>query len=106
MRRPGTFRAFLIVSASRHRLRRMLADLIAEAAAAGAVRDDVAPDELSDYCFAPLGRPASCRPRPPCAAWSGSPCPACSQEPALARWTLRPVWAQQYPSRPLPLGGA
>jgi AcrR family transcriptional regulator len=42
------------VAAARHRLRRLLADLLAEAAAAGAVRDDVTPDELAAYCLAAL----------------------------------------------------
>ena len=42
------------VNAARHRLRRLLADLIAEAAAAGRVRNDVAPDELAAYCLAAL----------------------------------------------------
>lgn len=40
------------VAAARHRLRRLLAELIVEAAAAGAVRDDVAADELAAYCLA------------------------------------------------------
>jgi AcrR family transcriptional regulator len=43
------------VAAARHRLRRLVADLIGEAAAAGAVRDDVAPDELAAYGLAALG---------------------------------------------------
>jgi len=42
------------VAAARHRLRRLLADLIAEAAAAGVVRDDIAPDELAAYCLGAL----------------------------------------------------
>ena len=42
------------VHAARHRLRRLLAGLIAEAAADGAVRDDVTPDELAAYCLAAL----------------------------------------------------
>jgi AcrR family transcriptional regulator len=46
------------VIAARHRLRRLLADLIAEAAAAGRVRDDVAPDELAAYCLAALAAAA------------------------------------------------
>lgn len=46
------------VNAARHRLRRLLADLIAEAAAAGRVRDDVAPDELAAYCLAALAAAA------------------------------------------------
>jgi AcrR family transcriptional regulator len=40
------------VTAARHRLRRLVAGLIAEAAATGAVRDDVSPDELASYCLA------------------------------------------------------
>ena len=39
------------VAAARHRLRRLLAGLIAEAAAAGAVRDDVGADELAAYAL-------------------------------------------------------
>ena len=42
------------VDAARHRLQRLLADLIAETAANGAVRDDVAPRELAGYCLAAL----------------------------------------------------
>ena len=42
------------VHAAHHRLRRLLADLIAESAADGAVRDDVAPEELAAYCLAAL----------------------------------------------------
>lgn len=42
------------VAAARHRLHRLLAELIAEAAAAGAVRRDVTPDELAAYCLAAL----------------------------------------------------
>lgn len=43
------------VTAARHRLRRVVAGLIADAAASGALRDDVAPDELAAYCLAALG---------------------------------------------------
>jgi AcrR family transcriptional regulator len=43
------------VAAARHRLRRLMGDLIGEAAAAGAVRDDVAPDELAAYALHALG---------------------------------------------------
>jgi len=39
------------VAPARHRLRRLLAGLIAEAAATGAVRDDIAPDELAVYAL-------------------------------------------------------
>ena len=42
------------VAAAGHRLRRLLAGLIAEAAPTGAVRDDVAPEELAGYCLAAL----------------------------------------------------
>jgi AcrR family transcriptional regulator len=42
------------VAAARHRLRRLVADLIAEAAATGSVRDDTAPEELAAYCLAAL----------------------------------------------------
>ena len=40
--------------AARHRLRRLVAGLIDEAAAVGAVRDDVAPDELAAFSLAAL----------------------------------------------------
>jgi len=43
------------VAAARHRLRRLVAGLVAEAAAAGAVRDDVGPDELAAYALHALG---------------------------------------------------
>lgn len=43
------------VAAARQRLRRLVAGLIREAAAAGTVRDDIAPDELAAYCLAALG---------------------------------------------------
>jgi AcrR family transcriptional regulator len=43
------------VTAARHRLRGLLARLIAEAAAAGSVRNDVAPDELARYALHALG---------------------------------------------------
>jgi AcrR family transcriptional regulator len=39
------------VIAARHQLRRLLAELIEEAAAAGSVRADVPPDELAAYCL-------------------------------------------------------
>jgi AcrR family transcriptional regulator len=42
------------VFAARVRLRQLLADLIAEAAAFGAVRDDITPTELAAYCLAAL----------------------------------------------------
>jgi hypothetical protein len=42
------------VAAGRHQLQRLVAQLIAEVAAAGAARDDVAPDELAAYCLAAL----------------------------------------------------
>jgi AcrR family transcriptional regulator len=42
------------VAAARQRLRRLIGELIAEAVADGAVRDDVAPDELAAYCLAAL----------------------------------------------------
>jgi AcrR family transcriptional regulator len=38
-----------------HRLRDLLAGLLAECAAAGEVRDDVSPQELATYCFHALG---------------------------------------------------
>jgi AcrR family transcriptional regulator len=39
------------VARAQHRLHTVLRDLLAEAAEAGAVRDDVAPDELASYCL-------------------------------------------------------
>ena len=43
------------VIAARHRLRRLVAGLIAEAAAGGAVRDDLTPDEMAAYALHALG---------------------------------------------------
>lgn len=43
------------VAAARHRLRRVVARLIAEAATAGAVRGDATPDELAAYALHALG---------------------------------------------------
>ncbi len=43
------------VAAAHRRLRAMLRALLAEAAAAGEVRDDVGPDELAAYCIHALG---------------------------------------------------
>lgn len=51
------------VAAARHGLRNLVANLIAEAAAAGTVRDDVAPDELAAYCLAALGAAGELRSR-------------------------------------------
>ena len=42
------------VIAARHRVRRLVAGLIAEAAVVGAVRDDVAPEELAAFSLAAL----------------------------------------------------
>ena len=42
------------VAAARVRVRRLLEEVLAEAAAAGAVRDDVAPGELAAFCLAAL----------------------------------------------------
>jgi AcrR family transcriptional regulator len=39
------------VTRARHRLRAMIRDLLAKAAASGDIRDDVAPDELAGYCI-------------------------------------------------------
>jgi AcrR family transcriptional regulator len=39
------------VARSRHRLRAMVRDLLAKAAASGDIRGDVAPDELASYCL-------------------------------------------------------
>jgi AcrR family transcriptional regulator len=41
-------------TAARHRLRGVLAGLVGEAAVSGAVRDDIAADELAAYCMAAL----------------------------------------------------
>lgn len=49
------------VSAARHRLRRLLAGVIAEAAAAGSVRDEVSPDELASYALHALGAASEVR---------------------------------------------
>ena len=57
------------VARAQRQLRDMVRDLLAEAAATGAVRNDVAPDELASYCLRPGGsrqpavqgrRPAAC----------------------------------------------
>ena len=42
------------VAAARHRLHNLVADLVAEASADGAVRDDIAADESAAYCLAAL----------------------------------------------------
>ncbi len=39
----------------------MVRDLLTEAAAAGAVRDDVAPDELASFCLHALGAASALR---------------------------------------------
>jgi AcrR family transcriptional regulator len=39
------------LAAARHRLRRMIRDLLAEGAKTGDLRDDVPPDELASYCL-------------------------------------------------------
>ena len=51
------------VAAARHRLRRLVAGLIAEAAADRAVRDDVAPEELAGYALAALSAAGELRSR-------------------------------------------
>ena len=43
------------VARARHGLRRLLAELLADAAVAGAVRDDIPTDELAGYCLHALG---------------------------------------------------
>jgi AcrR family transcriptional regulator len=47
------------VTRARHHLLAFLRDLLAEAAAAGDVRDDVAPDELASYCLHALAAAGS-----------------------------------------------
>jgi AcrR family transcriptional regulator len=47
------------ITRARHHLLAFLRDLLAEAAAAGAVRDDVAPDELASYCLHALAAAGS-----------------------------------------------
>jgi AcrR family transcriptional regulator len=47
------------VARARHHLLAFLRDLLAEAAAAGDVRADVAPDELASYCLHALGAAGS-----------------------------------------------
>ncbi|MQA25172.1 MAG: TetR family transcriptional regulator [Micromonosporaceae bacterium] len=44
---------------ARHQLHRMVRDLLTEGAASGALRDDVAPDELAAYCLHALGAAGS-----------------------------------------------
>ena len=43
------------IARAQQQLRDMIRDLVAEAAAAGDLRDDVAPDELASYCLHALG---------------------------------------------------
>jgi AcrR family transcriptional regulator len=43
------------VARARHRLHRMLRELLSAAAASGEVRDDVAPEELASYCVHAVG---------------------------------------------------
>ena len=47
------------VAQAQRQLRDMVRDLLAEAAATGAVRDDVAPDELASYCLHALAAASS-----------------------------------------------
>ena len=51
------------VVAARHRLRHVLADLLAEAADAGQVRQDIAAEELAAYCMAALSGAGELRSR-------------------------------------------
>ncbi len=46
---------------ARSRIRDLVRDLIVEAANAGTVRRDIAPDELADYCVSALGAAGSLR---------------------------------------------
>jgi hypothetical protein len=39
------------MAAAQHHLRQFIAGLLAEAAGAGDIRDDVSPDELAGYCL-------------------------------------------------------
>ncbi len=47
------------VARAQQQLRDMIQDLLTEAAEAGAVRDDVAPDELASYCLHALAAASS-----------------------------------------------
>lgn len=47
------------VTRAEHRLHKMIQDLLAEAAAAGGVRDDLAADELATYCLHALAAAGS-----------------------------------------------
>jgi AcrR family transcriptional regulator len=47
------------VARARHHLRGMIRDLLTEAAASGVVREDVAPDELANYCLHALAAASS-----------------------------------------------
>jgi AcrR family transcriptional regulator len=62
-RHDREFAAFLHrneqVARAQQRLRRMIRDLVAAAAALGAIRDDVAPDELASYCLHAVGAASS-----------------------------------------------
>jgi AcrR family transcriptional regulator len=46
------------VARAEHQLRTMVRDLLSEAAKAGSVRDDIAPDELATYCLHALAAAA------------------------------------------------
>ncbi|HET9517593.1 MAG TPA: hypothetical protein VFO77_07715 [Actinoplanes sp.] len=48
---PVTHREPPLEQAAGKKLRQLLQELIAEAAAAGQLRDDIAPDELAEYCI-------------------------------------------------------
>ena len=47
--------------AAHRQLHRMVRDLLAEGVESGALRDDVAPDELADYCLHALGAASTLR---------------------------------------------
>lgn len=47
------------VARAERRLRDMIRDLLAEGAQSGDLRDDVAPEELADYCLHALGADGS-----------------------------------------------
>ncbi len=79
---------------ARHQLRSMIRDLLADAAAAGLIRSDVAPDELAAYCLSALAAAATL----PSEA-------AVRRLVDLTLGGLRPTWERQLPTRSGPAPG-
>ncbi|MEJ7704411.1 MAG: hypothetical protein WKF47_12400 [Geodermatophilaceae bacterium] len=60
------------VSLAEQQLREMIRDLVAEGAKTGHIRDDVAPDELANYCLHALAAANSLPSKAAVAGWSPS----------------------------------